>query len=139
MSIDEAKSDLITEIHRIKREKPQATPRTIFIDLRHAYDSVPRADLYQLLDDKKILDKDELAALKWIHSNLYISTGQGQKAYTNIGVPQGLRTSPMLFNIYIDQLVKQLNETEVRSILFADDIAIVAENNHQMRRAIERL
>ncbi len=53
------------------------------------------------------------------------------------GVPQGMCTSPLLFNIITDSLLKKLNYLDVESIMFADDLAIIANSWSELNKAID--
>lgn len=48
--------------------------------------------------------------------------------YTERGVPQGFLSSPMLFNVYIEELAEQLEKLGLKAFFYADDIAILAKN-----------
>ena len=54
---------------------------------------------------------------------------------TNIGVVQGGITSPLTFNVIIDELIQQLNK-EVVCLALADDIVIHAFGDYQLRHVI---
>ena len=77
------------------------------------------------------------------------SVQDGQQYFTNVGVPQGAVTSPELFCIYIDDLVRKIhavttNDThsaaissagDLRTFAFADDISCVG-NEETIRKTI---
>lgn len=48
-----------------------------------------------------------LDLLKFIHGNLRVGAGQESCSCAN-GVPQGLTTSPMLFDIYTESLFEEI-------------------------------
>ena len=61
---------------------------------------------------------------------------------TNTGVKQGEPLSPLLFNIYLNDLVEYLgvnsmtptlNEVKINSLLYADDLALVATSPEDLQ------
>lgn len=88
-------------VHEKKQEKNKEKLRMFFIDLSNAYDSIERTKLYEILRKKQILNNEEIQLIKFIHSNLTLTIGK-EKTKTTTGVPQGMKSSPMLFNIFIE-------------------------------------
>jgi len=81
----------------------------LFLDMSSAYDNVTIKHVYKYLEENKVLTADELKLLKFIHSNITIKMGKVQ-CKTEKGVPQGLCTSPMLWNIYLNSLLNKLEQ-----------------------------
>ena len=50
---------------------------------------------------------------------------------TTIGVPQGACSSPILFNITLNPLLKALRERGIRHLAFADDLLIQVEGHEE--------
>lgn len=73
--------------------------------------------------------------LKFIHSNLKIHLGESYY-FTSKGVPQGLTTSPILFNIYVEELMNELRGKGLFFQLFADDIVIACDNRNELIESI---
>lgn len=65
------------------------------------------------------------------------------------GVKQGCSLSPTLFNIYIDELAKSLelsdipgltlSDTQVKCLLFADDLILLAPSNEALQQQLDHL
>ena len=109
----------------------------IFCDLKKAFDTCDLEILIKKLDNIGIHNKE----LSWFES--YLS---GRKQYIdidgvcsclldiNVGVPQGSILGPLLFVLYINDLP---NCSELYSILFADDTALLIEDSDP-QKLIER-
>ncbi len=52
-----------------------------------------------MIEEKQIMPTAFLEVLKFAHANLHIGLGKHSTATTN-GVPQGMSSSPVLFNLY---------------------------------------
>lgn len=110
----------------------------IFIDFSQAYDTINREKLYRRLNDRKILPVCKIQLIQFIHENLVIKLGN-KTCKTERGVPQGLMTSPMLFNIYIETLIDELTQAQIITLAYADDIVLVIENERGIKPAIDLL
>lgn len=74
---------------------------------------------------------------KWLYSSIRIKTKEYQRAINfNNGVPQGFISSPLLFNVYINDLISELSSHRNISVfVYADDLAIVANSKHDLIKA----
>ena len=97
---------------------------SIFFDLRKAFDSVPHCLLLQRLEEIG----SDLYIVQWIRSYLtcrsqVVVIGGEQSSSLPAGVPQGSVLGPLLFLIFINEVVNQISPGSTIS-LFADDIAL---------------
>ena len=112
----------------------------LFIDFEKAYDKVPRM---KLLGELKRLGCGRvfLTILSLIYSNIKL-VFQSASISTSIGVRQGAATSCMLFIIYLDIMVRGINDVEddgflgsLHALLLMDDTVLLATSR---KRLIEK-
>ncbi len=133
-----------------KRLKKGLNTYVAFVDLEKAFDNVEWTRMFKVLKEIGIKFKERRAI--W---NLY----KEQKAEINVeeevreakiqkGVRQGCCLSPILFNLYIEKVIEEMNERKagisiqgynVRMIRFADDIAILEESERGLEETLKRL
>ena len=90
------------------RKKKMDKRYILFIDLKAAFDSVSIPTLIKKLINKKV-SFDVINALIKLMNCSNISTDMVNIISINAGVAQGKLCSPILFNIYIDDLLDVLN------------------------------
>lgn len=125
-------------ILRLVKEKRRLGDKgfIIFYDLKSAYDMVNRTTLYRIVQEKQILEPKKLQLLQFIHGNMEVSMGN-KSCKTGKGVPQGMMTSPMLFNVFMESLLERLTSDKTRVLAYADDIAIACEDLDSLMKAHE--
>jgi RNA-directed DNA polymerase len=128
-------------VQRVAEAIVEGKTRVIDLDLRAYFDSVQH---YLLLEKvaKRVRDNDVMGLLKMI-----------LKASGKVGVPQGGVISPMLSNLYLNEVDKMLEKaiettcykqyTAIQYVRFADDLVILVEGhpNHDwiVKAVIKRL
>jgi RNA-directed DNA polymerase len=128
-------------VQRVAEAIVEGKTRIIDLDLRAYFDSVQH---YLLLEKvaKRVRDNDVMRLLKMI-----------LKATGKVGVPQGGVISPMLSNLYLNEVDKMLEKaiettrykqyTPIQYARFADDLVILVEGhpNHDwiVKAVIKRL
>ena len=80
------------------------------------------------------MEPEEIELLKFLLSNNKTRYGRGATGTSN-GLPQGSTISPMLFNVYIEELAERLTKAGIAGLFYADDIVIIG-NDDDVKRAI---
>ena len=120
-----------------------------FIDFKKAFDCVDRDLLWGKLETRYNLNGNFLVALKALYKEVRCAVDINHDLTdwfdVNSGVKQGCILSPTLFAMYIDDLVDQLKgvsagvvcgENIVSSLLYADDIVLLAPNEESLQEQI---
>ena len=117
--------DLIDEITKALDEENYAI--SIFLDLSKAFDTVNHSILLSKLDVYGIRDIEN----QWFRSYLnkrkqkvFVNGVESDFLEVNSGVPQGSILGPVLFLVYINDIVNATNYFSIR--LFADDTSLTA-------------
>ena len=123
-----------------------------FIDLRKAFDTVWREGLFY-----KLIKAEIPAKLFQIVHSMYKDTKYRIKFRSGIfkefpsmcGVKQGYILSPLLFNLFINDLVKSLeasgcdptivNGLSINSLLYADDIILLSDSKEGLHKSLNCL
>lgn len=124
-----------------------------FIDYNKAFDTVNRQKLWEVLRSKGIPDH-LIRVIQGLYSNTKIriklknGISKESKEITR-GVRQGCSLSPVLFNLYIDDVTRRWllhmetifnrTNTPLNTILFADDQAIFTTTEDDLQRALFKL
>ena len=106
----------------------------VVIDISKFFDRVNHDSLMYSLS-KEISDKRVLKLIR-----LYLQSGvmeNGIKQPTKEGTPQGGNLSPVLSNIVLDRLDKELEKRGHRFVRYADDISIYVKSNRAGERVLE--
>lgn len=104
-------------------------------DIKGYFDSIPHNKLMEKIG-KKISDG---RVLKLIESYLkagVMETGKGWEA-TPEGTPQGGVVSPLLANIYLDELDWELARAGLQMVRYADDFVVLSRTEQEAYRALE--
>ncbi|MGX9339093.1 RNA-directed DNA polymerase, partial [Pantoea dispersa] len=130
---------------RLRKGKPTFIA---FVDLEKAFDNVDWNTLFKIMKEAGVKYRERQV----IH-NLYRNQtavirieGNEREAVIEKGVRQGCSLSPMLFNLYIEQAVKETKEKfgegikvqgeEIKTLRFADDIVILSETAEDLEEQL---
>lgn len=105
------------------------------IDLKKFFDEVNHDILMRAISGK-IADK-RLLHLIGDYLRSPMQSADGHKVKRGKGTPQGGPLSPLLANIYLDPLDKELEQRGLSSVRYADDIAIFASSERSAARILE--
>jgi len=124
----------------------------VFIDLEKAYDNVCREKLWRVLFDYGVrgrLLRSVKALYEGGRARVKVEGMESQWFGVHKGVRQGCTLSPWLFNVFIDNVVKEARRECIREVtlstgtignlLFADDMVMMAETREALQHNVESM
>ena len=124
-----------------------------FVDFRKAFDTVPRAILWQVLEDLGVSGR-VLTVIKSMYAQdsaaVKTSAGLSEIFRCLLGVKQGCPLSPTLFGLYVDGLENHLLQTPgidapeligemIPLLLYADDLILMSTSKEGLQRQIDAM
>jgi group II intron reverse transcriptase/maturase len=101
------------------------------IDLKSFFDEVDHCILLQLLYRKVKCPLTLRLIRKWLRAPILIN---GKLVKRRKGVPQGSPLSPLLSNIMLNELDKEMEKQGLRYVRYADDFSIYTKSNYAARK-----
>lgn len=101
------------------------------IDLKSFFDEVDHCLLLQLLYRKVKCPITLRLIRKWLRAPILIN---GKLTKRRKGVPQGSPLSPLLSNIMLHELDKEMEKQGLKWVRYADDFSIYCKSNHTARK-----
>lgn len=103
------------------------------IDLEKFFDNVPQDKLMSLVHN--IINDGDTESLirKYLKAGVMV---QGRYEKTEQGTPQGGNLSPLLSNIMLNELDKELEKRELRFVRYADDCVIAVRSEASAKRVM---
>ena len=101
------------------------------IDLKSFFDEVDHCTLLQLLYRKIKCPLTLRLIRKWLRAPILIN---GKLVKRRKGVPQGSPLSPLLSNIMLNELDKEMEKQGLRYVRYADDFSIYTKSNYAARK-----
>ena len=122
----------------------------VFLDLAKAFDTIPHWAVKNALRRHNVPNEVIDAILemyKGAYTKIKVKDQWTRKIKLNNGVKQGCPMSPLLFNLVMDELITNLEETNVgididgakiNCLAFADDLVLMTENYLDMNILLKR-
>jgi hypothetical protein len=133
------------------RIKHKLSTFTAFIDFKKAYDFINRDMLWMRLQESGISGKMHRAIsslYSFVSSSVRVNSLNTDWFEVRTGLRQGCILSPLLFNLYINDLITYLKSFNVGIdiegekiciLLYADDIVLLAENSNDLQCLLNAL
>ena len=122
-----------------------------FIDFKKAYDTVDREKLFQTLQSlgiNGIFLQNLIAMYDKTSYKIKLKNGFLDPISSNLGLKQGCPLSPMLFNLYIDDIKNifditcdpiNFQENELYHFLYADDLVLLSNSPEGLQNSLDKL
>ena len=122
-----------------------------FVDVKKAYDCTNRELLFHKLLTEYGVGGNFLRIIQSLYDNheVYVRVSDGllQPILTTIGLKQGCGLSPLLFNLFIDDITKIFDQTcdpvslggqDLSCLLWADDLVLLSSSPDGLQKAINK-
>ena len=124
-------------VYDIKRTNNQYTKYLLFIDLKNAYDKVNHRRLFNKLTQLNI-NKEIIGTIKLLYSKAKLKiSSNSENINVNNGVLQGSLISPMLFDLYINDLINELDNNSFDVLAYADDLCVLCDGKNQLMNVLK--
>jgi len=112
---------------------------TLFVDFEKAYDSIHRPTLFKILKEfnmpKKLINLIK-ATMENSEIKIKVANSTSKPFKVTSGLRQGDALSPILFNLVLEKVVRDMNisegvtlgQSKIGLLAYADDIAILGDN-----------
>ena len=123
-----------------KYRKSQRELHCVFVDLKKAYDRVPREELWYCMRKSGIVEKYvQLVQGMYEESEAVVrcAVGTTESIKVKVGLHQGSALSPFLFAMIMDGVMDEVRREQSWTMLFADDIVICEETMEEVERRLE--
>lgn len=106
------------------------------LDLEKFFDNVPHDKLIRIIDNE-VKDSDITSLImKYLKAGVMVN---GTFEETNVGTPQGGNLSPLLSNVYLTLLDKELETRGLHFARYADDCVILVKTENAAKRVMHSI
>ncbi len=106
------------------------------LDLEKFFDNVPHDKLIRLVD-RQVNDSDVTSlVMKYLKAGVMVN---GTLEKTEVGTPQGGNLSPLLSNIMLNELDKELEARQLHFARYADDCVIFVKTEYSAERVMRNI
>jgi RNA-directed DNA polymerase len=124
-------------LRRVEELLKEGNHWVVDADIKGYFDSIPHQQLMEKIG-KKISDGRVLQLIESYLKAGVMETGKGWEA-TPEGTPQGGVISPLLANIYLDELDWELARAGLPMVRYADDFVVLCRTEQEACGALERI
>lgn len=123
-------------VRRVERLRDQGFVWVVDADIRSFFDEIDHEQL--MVEFQKLVSDPDIVHLVriWLAADVVDVQGQ-QRFRLHKGVPQGSPISPLLANLYLDQLDEAMLDKDLRLIRFADDFLILCRKKSGADKALQ--
>jgi len=122
-----------------------------FVDYKKAFDNINHEKLLHIME-KAGIPELERKLLKALHWNQYAvvktKNGSSNRICIRRGIRQGCIISPILFNLYTEFMMKELDEEDTgiiiggqnfNNIRYADDAVFMSDEEHSLQEIVQKI
>ncbi|KAL4154026.1 hypothetical protein QTP88_001859 [Uroleucon formosanum] len=125
---------------------------TLFVDFKKAYDSIHRESLLNIMKEFHFPQKlVNLVSISVMETSIRVKIGNSitEPATVNSGLRQGDSLSPILFNVALEKVIREmkigpnkgirLQNTSIGVLAYADDIVLMEESQDSLKSLFSKL
>ena len=123
-----------------KRLEMQGRMAVGFVDLEKAYDTVPRDMVTTTVRWMGVPEEAMMveAIYNRTKGRVVVGSGLSEEFPVNISLRQGSALSPLLFIMVMELISRKISTKDVlRKMMYADDLAIIAESKQELQEVLE--
>ncbi len=127
----------VEALHQVEKLLQAGYCWIVDVDLKQYFDTIPHGRLLELLR-RRIADGKVLRLLEQYLAAGVMESHQGWKP-TDTGTPQGAVISPLLANLYLNELDHQMAAKGYEMVRYADDFVVCAQTEQAAQAALREI